>query len=222
MSANYGALKTDIGIALARADLTARIPDYVAGALARINGELAAEGGIVDQEQLAYAATVPGSESLELPSDFDRLEFIKIGTDALEAAQGYDELLDEYGDERGQPKKYALFASALCFRPIPDAVYEVRIGYLKRYPMLAGDADTNWLLAQGGNLLLYAACLEATPQLGDDQRIVTWGGAYKGSLRLILDANARAKRAPRPAEVRLDAALLAMGTGMRGDIVNGP
>jgi hypothetical protein len=70
------------------------------------------------------------------------------------------------GDASGQPEKYAIMAGEIFFRPIPDAAYTVTINYQKRYSPFSSDADTNYLLTSGSNVLLYAALLEAEAYLG--------------------------------------------------------
>ena len=224
MAANYGALKSDVASWLNRVDLTASIPTFIAGALARINLELQVAGGIVDQQQIAYATTTANVDSLTVPSDYQSLRYIKITdssglTDVLETVT-YDQLIDTYGDlVKGIPEQVAIFDGSFIFRPIPDGVYTVQIGYLKKYADFNLDSDTNWLLQNGGNLMLYAACLEAAPKLDDDARLSTWVSAYQRSMDLVISANRRSQRGPKPAGVRMEPYLL----GSRGSsILYGP
>jgi hypothetical protein len=221
VSANFGELKTDVALALNRQNLTARIPGFINAALARINVALAEGGGITDQEQEAYATLLATDDTIEVPSDFQQLRYIRIGTDPLEHVGTFDALIDEYGDDTGPPEKYTTFAETFIFRPIPTADVTLRIGYLKSYPALTADANTNYLLTSAGNLVLYAACLEAEPWLKDDQRVQTWGQAYAQTLARLLAAATIARRGPKRADVVHDPALLAIGNGNRGNILTG-
>ena len=211
MAATYGELKAEVAVALNRADLTSLIPSLINAAVARANRDVSADGGLLDQEQMAFASLVVDQDTLPVPDDYQSLRFIKIGTDTLEMAPTYDSLIDEYGDATGTPEKYAIFGTAFVFRPVPTVADTVRIGYIKKYQPFASDGDSNWLLTDGGNLLMYAACLEATPQLRDDPRIGTWNGGYRGTLQTLIDADRRARRGPKPAMATTDPVLAAIG-----------
>ena len=228
MAATYGDLKTQVATWLNRADLTANIPLYIGAALDRINLELQSVGGIIDQEQVAFALTPINTysnlqndtyqDSLLVPSDYQALRYIKvvvnnsgipdIEEDVLETVP-YDQLIDVYGSQvLGPPQQVAIFNGSFFFRPVPDLAYRIQIGYIKRYTDFASDGDTNWLLTNGGNVVLYAACLEAAPQLRDDQRLQSWGGQYKEAMRIIVAANKRAERGPKPAGSRVESYLI--------------
>lgn len=62
--------------------------------------------------------------------------------------------------------------------PTPAAVGTVEIAYYELPKQLDDSNQTNWLTAYAPNVLLYAALLEATPFLKNDERIPTWQAAY--------------------------------------------
>jgi hypothetical protein len=62
--------------------------------------------------------------------------------------------------------------------PTPDAAQTLEILYYQQPPLLGDDLQTNWLTQYAPDLLLYAALLEATPFLKNDERIQTWQGMY--------------------------------------------
>lgn len=62
--------------------------------------------------------------------------------------------------------------------PTPDAAQTLEILYYQQPPLLGDDFQTNWLTQYAPDLLLYAALLEATPFLKNDERIQTWQGMY--------------------------------------------
>ena len=65
------------------------------------------------------------------------------------------------------------------FVPTPADNYEIEVLYYE-LPVLLDDAQqTNWLTEYAPNLLLYAALLEATPFLKNDERIATWQNMYQ-------------------------------------------
>lgn len=79
--------------------------------------------------------------------------------------------------------------------PTPDATYPMRVVYYELPPSLDENAQTNYLTEYAPNLLLYAALLEATPYLKNDERIGVWQQMYDRAalalngeeLRKILD-----------------------------------
>lgn len=203
----YGELKTAVENWLARADLDSRIPEFIAGGLQRVNLDLQIAGGILDQEQRAYAATVATEESIALPTDYGAMRSIKLGTSPLEP-RSYDELVDGYGDASGQPEKYAILAGEIFFRPIPDDAYTITINYSKRYTAFSADADTNYLLTSGANLLLYAALLDALPYLGNLAEAKGWAEGYTSSLNLMIRASRAGRWNHQPPELKSDRALV--------------
>lgn len=169
----YGGLKTSVANWLARSDLTSIIPDFIEGGLQRVNNELLLHGALPDQEQVATASTTAGDEALALPSQFGSMRWIRLDNSSAVAAtplgsRDYSALISSYNVTEGTPQAFAIVAGQIMFRPIPDAVYTVRINYNKRYASFSADADTNYLLTAGGNLLLFAALTEAAGYMGAD------------------------------------------------------
>ena len=62
--------------------------------------------------------------------------------------------------------------------PTPAVVGTVEIAYYELPKQLDDSNQTNWLTTYAPNVLLYAALLEATPFLKNDERIPTWQAAY--------------------------------------------
>jgi hypothetical protein len=62
--------------------------------------------------------------------------------------------------------------------PTPAAAQTLEILYYQQPPLLGDEVQTNWLTQYAPDLLLYAALLEATPFLKNDERIQTWQGMY--------------------------------------------
>ncbi len=221
---NYGELKTAVANWMRRSDLTDRIPEFIASGLQRVNNDLLLRNGIPDQEQVAIATTVADQLSLAWPSDFSALRWIKRDystvADALPLrSMGYDEMVETYGSTTGAPEAYTSQDASFYFGPIPDAAYVIRIGYIKRYAAFSADVDTNYLLTNGSNILLWAALMEANVYMGDDARtsslfVPAYQGALEG-LRLM----ARRSRHARPQMQMVDAALL--GSTTTGDVTTG-
>jgi hypothetical protein len=81
--------------------------------------------------------------------------------------------------QTGTPAFYADYDySRWLITPTPNAVVPIEIVYYEQPPLLGDDTQTNWLTDHAPNALLYAALLEATPFLKNDERIQTWQGMY--------------------------------------------
>lgn len=222
---NYGELKTAVANWMRRSDLTDRIPEFIASGLQRTNNDLLLRNGIPDQEQVSIATTVANQPSLVWPSDFGALRWIK--RDYSDSADtiplrpmGYDEIVETYGTDTGAPEAYTAQDASFYFGPIPDGAYTIRVGYIKRYATFTADVDTNYLLQNGSNILLWATLMEANVFMGDDGRAATlFVPAYQGALE-GLRLMARRARHARPQMQMVDAAILDLSTA-GSDIVRG-
>jgi hypothetical protein len=214
MAANFGELKAQVARWLHKSDLATDIPTFINGGLARANLELAAAGGgLLAQEQEMHATLRAGVDSLTVPPNYISLRHIKIGDSILESVD-YNTLLDHWGDNTDSaPQQYAIQNSAFYFRPIPTADCDVVVSNVSGFAPFVNDADKNYLLTAGGNLLLYAALLEASPYLADDARVLTWERMYGSLKSALLRADRNARRGPKDAPARLDP-LLTRNTGI--------
>jgi hypothetical protein len=83
--------------------------------------------------------------------------------------------------------------------PTPDQAYPFEVLVYQLLPLLDETNQTNWLTEYAPQVLLYAALLEATPFLKNDERIPVWQQMYDRSaqalngedLSKILDRSAR-------------------------------
>lgn len=95
--------------------------------------------------------------------------------------RSYEYLRSYWPDESltGTPEFYSDYDYAhWLIAPTPAAAQTLEVSYYE-IPALLDDANqSNWLTTYAPNLLLYAALLEATPFLKNDERINTWQSAY--------------------------------------------
>ena len=79
----------------------------------------------------------------------------------------------------GAPKFYAEYDyNHWLIVPTPDKTYTLEISYYELVRPLDDENQTNWLTAYAPNILLYAALLEATPFLKNDERVPVWQSMY--------------------------------------------
>ena len=62
--------------------------------------------------------------------------------------------------------------------PTPNAASTLEILYYQQPALLGDDLQVNWLTEYAPDVLLYAALLEATPFLKNDERVPMWTGMY--------------------------------------------
>lgn len=79
----------------------------------------------------------------------------------------------------GAPRFYADYGfTHWLIVPTPGEDYPIEIAYYQLAQLLDDSNQTNWLTENAPDLLLYAALLEATPFLKNDERIATWQNMY--------------------------------------------
>lgn len=82
-----------------------------------------------------------------------------------------------------QPRFYADYNYGnWLFGPTPDANYPYEVVYHEQPMLLDNTNQTNWWTEYAPNALLYAALLETTPFLKNDDRIAVWQGFYDRAL----------------------------------------
>lgn len=84
------------------------------------------------------------------------------------------------------PRFYADYDySHWLIAPTPDSAMPMEILYYELPPLLDDTNQTNWFTEYAPNALIYAALLEATPFLKNDERIATWEGFYNRSVAAL-------------------------------------
>lgn len=88
--------------------------------------------------------------------------------------------------QTGQPEFYADYDyTHWLLVPTPNAAYDLEVLYYELPALLDSTQQTNWLTEYAPNLLLYAALLEATPFLKNDERITTWQSYYQSAANAL-------------------------------------
>lgn len=99
------------------------------------------------------------------------------------------EYVREYWPDRTQTDQPLFYADYdyehWIVSPTPDAAYPFEVLVYQLLPLLDDANQTNWLTEYAPQVLLYAALLEATPFLKNDERIPTWQQMYDRALQAI-------------------------------------
>lgn len=184
--ATYAQLTTSVEDWLERADLTTRVPDFVALAEAKFNRDLFVpqmEGRSVTS--LDTGSTDP--EFISLPTDFQSMRRIRLsgvsGKPSLEFKSGAQ--MDDYrartGNTSGQPRYFTVMGTEIELNPTPDSNYAIEMVYRKTIPPLATNS-TNWLLTMAPDLYMYGSLCEAAPFLSNDPRLAIWMASFQAAL----------------------------------------
>lgn len=182
--ATYSELQTSISGWLHRGDLTSIIPDFIALAEQRINGDLDARL----QDSKTTLTTTSSVAYVDLPTDLINIRHLSVVTDPVKTLKYTtpDTFEVQYPyDNSGVPLIYSVIGSKAYLAPTPDSAYTLDIVYKARVPALSSTTTTNWLLTTYPHVYLYAALCEAAPYLKDDNRIPVWESKYREAIDTV-------------------------------------
>jgi hypothetical protein len=198
-------LKDAVADWLDRSDLTARIPDFITLAEARINRDLR----IRPMEVRSTMETTSGQQYFNLPGGYIQMRNIQLNTNPTAPLEYITpEMLDRlYGSSAtGKPRAYSLIGDEIQLAPIPDSDYTLEMAFYEKFTALgdgtSGTVTTNWLTTNAPDVLLYGALLEAEPFIKNDERIGLWLNAYNGAIKKLQDADARDRHSGSAMRVR--------------------
>lgn len=167
-----------------------QIPRLINLAERRIARELKIEGFI----NVVSGTLVAGQAVLNKPDRWRDTVSINIGTGTNSDtrkfifARGYEYLRSYWPDatQLAEPEFYGEYDySHWLVVPTPDATYPFEILYYELPPLLDEETQTNWLTEYAPQLLLYAALVEATPFLKNDERIPVWQTMYDRAAAML-------------------------------------
>ena len=187
-------LKDAVADWLDRSDLTARIPDFITLAEARLNRDLR----IRPMEVRSSMETTSGQRYFNLPGGYLQMRNMQMNTNPITPLEYITpEMLDRlYGsDTTGKPRAYTLIGDEMQLAPIPDSDYTVEMAFYEKFTPLgdgtSGTVTNNWLTLNAPDVLLYGSLLEAEPFIKNDERIGLWLNAYNSAVKKLQDADAR-------------------------------
>jgi len=187
-------LKDAIADWLDRSDLTARIPDFITLAEARVNRDVR----IRPMEVRSSMETTAGQRYSNLPGGYLQMRNIQLNTNPITPLEYITpEMLDRlYGsDTTGKPKAYTLIGDEIQLAPIPDSDYTVEMAFYEKFTALgdgtSGTVTSNWLTTNAPDVLLYGALLEAEPFIKNDERVNLWINAYNSAITRIQDTDTK-------------------------------
>lgn len=153
---DYTSLQTAVGTWLARSDLSANIPDFIALV------ETVANRRIRSRQMETSTTLTPSAGSATLPSDYlqwrrvtwtgsTRRELEYVNPSYLQAAFP--------SGTQDTPRMFTIEGSTLKVRPLDTTGLE--FDYWQKITPLSGSATTNWLITAYPDLYLFGAMAEA-------------------------------------------------------------
>lgn len=184
----YSELQAAAANWLVRGDLTARIPEFITLAEARLNRVLRARLAEVEQSLTG----VVGARTIALPSTFaEALNLWLVRSTGREALEPYSADLMDASSVAGEPRFWSVDGATLAFERPCDQAYSFTLRMLRKFA-LSDSAPTNDLLTQAPDIYLFATLCEAAPFLRD----ADLAAAYEARLaRAIAEFNAKDARA---------------------------
>ena len=187
-------LKDAVADWLDRSDLTARIPDFIALAEARISRDLR----IRPMEVRSIMYTTSGQKYFNLPGGYIQMRNIQLNTNPTTPLEYITpEMLDRlYGsNSTGKPKAYTLIGDEIQLSPVPDSAYELEMAFYEKFTALgdgtSGTVTSNYLTKNAPDVLLYGALMEAEPFIKNDERVSVWLNGYSNAVDKLQKADQR-------------------------------
>ena len=198
-------LKDAIADWLDRSDLTARIPDFIALAEARINRELRIRP--MEVRSTMYATV--DQQYFNLPGGYIQMRNIQLNTNPTTPLEYITpEMLDRlYGSTTtGKPRAYTLIGDEIQLAPIPDSAYQIEMAFYEKFTALgdgtSGTVTSNWLTKNAPDILLYGALREAEPFIKNDERVAVWLNGYGNAIDKLQKADQRDRHSGSAMRVR--------------------
>ncbi len=183
----YAELQTAVGNWLNRGDLTARIPEFITLAEAKVRRVLrdrALVGALslsVGDPTKTLGAAVKELISLRYNTGVYYHNLIRVTPTAL---------ADFRRAGSGMPTHYTVINGIAYFDVAPDTAYVLDMTYIEKLTALSAGVTTTF--TNNPDLYLYGALAEAEPYLEHDERAGMWGAQFAAAIQ---DENTYRERA---------------------------
>jgi hypothetical protein len=199
---NYDELQTTLIKWLNRetdADIVSVVPDFITLAEGQMTRRFVAayrKGESYPRRimQRTDASINSGDEYVEVPPDFHGpIDFVL--QTSPETVLEYLEPVnlqqwkqaDPYNGQA--PVYYTVVGCQFQLYPPADQDYTAELTYLKRFPAISADNETNWILTDYPDAYLYGALLQSAPYLKDDGRMAMWAELFTAAIEDICNAD---------------------------------
>jgi|SRR5579859_3783999 len=185
----YAELQAAAANWLVRADLTQRIPEFIALAEARLNRVLRAR---LAEAEAALTATV-GARTIPLPAGFaEPLALWIIPAATREPLRFVEPSVMAASSQPGRPVNWSVDGTNLAFDRPCDQPYALVLRMLTKFA-LSDAAPTNALLSAYPDAYLFATLCEAGPFLRDDALAAAYDARLERAIGEINTKEARSR-----------------------------
>jgi len=183
-------LATAVANFLARADLTSRIPEFVALAEAKLNRKLRTP-------EMETKVTFPiTGEYVPLPTGFLEVRSFYLDSDPFTALSYLppDTQTGYLIAGSSIPAYFSIVGTNFRFAPVPSATYNATLIYYAAPPSVkTGGSATNWLLTAHPDLYLWASCYWGAVYLQDEVKASASKGLYDEALAEVMTLGRRTR-----------------------------
>ena len=181
---SFTTLKAAVEDYLDRTDIPGPITDAIMFGENRIYRDVR----VADMETALSATTSSGV--IAVPSGYIEMKFMYIDTAPIQALQRKDlSFIYENFPTRSADSKPTFFAregTNFIFGPFPDTNYSIKGIFYKKLTALApGSNESNFIITDFPEALLFAALVECEPFLQNDERLVIWESKYQEAIKQI-------------------------------------
>lgn len=183
----YSELQTALTNWSGRADLSSRIPEFIALAEAKMNRRLRVKDMVT---KTTFSIT---GEYVAVPTSFGGVKTFYLNTNPTAILQFMpdQQMTSEYAGQVGVPIKYSVQGGNFRFGPPPDATYSSTLVYYLQVPALSGSNTTNWMLTSHPDAYMYGGMAELSGFIQDAQSAQAWAQAMYGVIDEIKVASNR-------------------------------
>jgi len=173
----YTELTASIANWLDRTDITTEIVDFVTLAETKIYRNIRVRA-------LEKSLSVVISSGVAaMPTDYLELKHAYIDGSPVQTLERtlLNTIYTQYPtrSSTGKPVFIADNVDNFEFAPYPDSAYTVKGTYYAKLPALSTTNETNWLITDNPDLILFASLIESVSFTGDTRRLNEWAAKYE-------------------------------------------
>jgi hypothetical protein len=165
-------------------DIAAVVPDWIALAENRINGDLDARL----QDTVLTLSTVASTATVAVPTDVVNIRSL-VALSSPNMVLDYltpDQFNQQYAfGDTGTPRMFTVIGSNIYLGPTPDAIYSLQCVYKAKVPALSSGSPTNWLLTNFPQVYLFATLCSSVMYTRDESTIPAWETLYREAINSV-------------------------------------
>lgn len=183
MATDFGALKTQVLNWMNRSDLSSVVGDFI-----NIANDRASRLLRVPTNEAFVTIALDVNDRAPVPADYvegKTMTFYAGGRARTLDRKDYREVIERGSTENGLPEWFAREFSNFVFAPNPSGVTEVDLYYWACFPELVDDTDTNWLVTDAPEILLYGALSEGSLYLKKEEDAAIWQAKFNAAIEEV-------------------------------------